>query len=138
MDDCIFCKIARKEIPAEILYEDENTLAFLDIAPVSHGHTLVIPKKHCLNIFDIDSKTLHAVIDTVHKIAPAVRDGVGAHGVHINSNHELAAGQEVFHLHFHIIPRHEKNEFVFWPKVSCTQGEAMRVGEEIREALSAT
>ena len=115
MEDTIFMKIIRREVPADIVYEDDDTMAFLDVKPVAPGHTLVIPKKSVRNIFDADDATLVAVMRTVRKIAPAVRDAVGAKGVHINSNHEAAAGQVVFHLHFHIVPRHSRDEFNFWP-----------------------
>lgn len=118
MEDTVFMKIVRREIPATIVYEDAHTLAFLDIAPHAPGHTLVIPKKPVRNIFDADDSTLAAIMHTIHLVAPAVRDAVGARGVHINSNHEAEAGQEIFHLHFHIIPRHAREDFDFcWPKI---------------------
>ena len=132
----IFSKIISGEIPADTIYEDEHTLAFLDIAPVTPGHTLVIPKKSFTNIFDIDDITLSSVMQTVRKIAPAVRDAVGASGVHINSNHGEQAGQVVGHLHFHIIPRHDRSEFQFWPHQQYAPGEATAVAEKIRSTLS--
>lgn len=136
MEDTIFSKIVRKEIPADIVYEDEHTLAFLDIAPNVLGHTLVIPKKPFRNIFDIDEETLAHVIETARKLAPAVRDAVGAKGVHINSNHEHEGGQEVFHLHFHIIPRHAREEFDFcWPKIAFDRKEADTIAEAIRKNI---
>lgn len=128
-------KIIRREIPADIVYEDADTVAFLDIRPNTPGHTLVVPKKPVQNIFDADDETLAATMRTVRKIAPAVRDAVGAHGVHINSNHGAAAGQIVFHLHFHIIPRHDKSEFAFWPQNEYPPGEAATIAEKIRQAL---
>lgn len=115
MEDCIFCKIVRGEIPSHKVYEDEHALAFLDSKPTTPGHTLVIPKKHFANIFDIDDETLAQTMRAVRLVAPAVRDAMFAHGVHVNSNHGAAAGQLVFHLHFHIVPRHERSEFAFWP-----------------------
>lgn len=136
MEDTVFAKIARKEVPATILYEDEHTLAFLDIAPVAPGHTLVIPKKAFVNIFDIDQETLARVIETVRKIAPIVRDATGALGVHINSNHGEEAGQVVPHLHFHIIPRHVRDGFEFWPKIDCSEEEMDAVAEKIRAGIS--
>jgi len=136
MEKTVFQKIIDREIPADIVYEDAQTIAFLDIAPNAPGHTLVIPKKPVVNIFDIDEETLNAVMSTVRKIAPAVRDAVGAHGVHINSNHGDAAGQEVPHLHFHIIPRHSREEFTFWPHITYAQGEAGTIAEKIRTQLS--
>lgn len=135
MEDTIFMKIIRREVSADIVYEDADTIAFLDVKPTAPGHTLVVPKKPVRNIFDIDDDTLAAVLRTVRKIAPAVRDAVGAHGVHINSNHEAAAGQIVFHLHFHIIPRHDRNEFSFWPQREYPKGDAATIAEKIRQAL---
>jgi histidine triad (HIT) family protein len=134
MDD-IFMKIIRREVPADIVYEDADTIAFLDVKPITPGHTLVVPKKLVKNIFDADDETLAALIRTVRKIAPAIRDAVGAHGVHINSNHGAAAGQIVLHLHFHIIPRHDRSEFSFWPQKDYALGEAALVAEKIRQAL---
>jgi histidine triad (HIT) family protein len=133
--DCLFEKIVTKEIPATIVYEDEYTMAFLDIAPVSLGHTLVIPKKHVTNIFDVDQETLNHVLSAVRKIAPAVRDSVGAHGVQINSNHAAEAGQVIFHLHFHIIPRHNRADYEFWPKVDVTPEQTSETAQKIRELL---
>ncbi|MDE1919230.1 MAG: HIT family protein [Patescibacteria group bacterium] len=135
MEDTIFTKIIRREIPAHIVYEDEGTIAFLDAKPATPGHTLVVPKKQVRNIFDVDDETLAAVMRTVRKIAPAVRDAVGAHGAHINSNHEAAAGQIVFHLHFHIIPRHDRSEFSFWPQSDYPPGDAAAIALKIRQAL---
>lgn len=132
----IFMKIVRRELPAEILYEDDDTLAFLSTGPVSPGHTLVIPKKPFRNVFDIDPKAFAAVMETVRAIAPAVRDAVGAKGVHINSNHEYEAGQEVFHLHMHIIPRHGRDEFAFWPHAEYAEGEAGKIAQKIRDELA--
>ncbi len=129
-------KIIRREAPAEIVYEDEDTLAFLSTGPNVPGHTLVIPKKPVRNIFDIDDETLAAVMRTVRKVAPAVRDAVGAKGVHINSNHEPEAGQEVFHLHFHIIPRVSRDTFEFWPHGEYKEGEKEEVGAKIRAKLT--
>lgn len=81
MEDTIFMKILRREVPAAIVYEDDGTLAFLDASPNNPGHTLVIPKKPVADVFDADAETFTAVMKTVHKIAPAVRDAVGAVGV---------------------------------------------------------
>lgn len=136
MEDTIFMKIIRREVPADIVYEDEDTIAFLDAKPIVPGHTLVIPKKFAQNIFDVDEATLAATMRAVRNIAPAVRDAVGARGVHINSNHGAAAGQIVFHLHFHIIPRHDRSEFSFWPQEeNVSRATAAAVAEKIRQAL---
>ena len=125
-------KIVRREIPARVVYEDDLTLALLDINPVEPGHTLVIPKTPVRNVFDADKDSWEAVMQTVHRIAPLVRDAVGAKGVHINSNHEPEAGQDVFHLHVHIIPRNEHSSFALWPKKEMSDEEMDRVAEAIR------
>ena len=135
MEDTIFMKIIRREVPADIVYEDADTIAFLDVKPTAPGHTLVVPKKLVQNIFDADDETLAAVMRTVRKVSPAVRDAVGAHGVHINSNHGAAAGQIVFHLHFHIIPRHDRNEFSFWPQNEYPKSNASVLAEKIRAGI---
>jgi histidine triad (HIT) family protein len=135
MEDSIFTKIIKREIPAEILYEDDDTLAFLDIAPVSPGHTLVIPKKQVENIFDTDDATLEAVMRTVRKIAPAVRDAVGADALNIQSNNGAESGQVVFHMHLHLIPRFKGDNFFMWPHKDYKEGEASEIAEKIRECL---
>ncbi len=133
----VFTKIVRKELPADILYEDDQTLAFLDHAPVSPGHTLVIPKKQVVNIFDVDDETLAAVMRTVRKVAEAVRNATGAKGVHINSNHGTEAGQVVPHLHFHIIPRHKREEFDFWKHTTYVSTETKdALAKDIRDRLA--
>ena len=105
--DCIFCKITKGEIPSLMVYEDENSYAFLDIKPNNQGHTLLVPKKHARNIFDISHDTLCALMDPLKKISHAVKDAMGADGINIAMNNEPAANQIVFHAHFHIIPRFE-------------------------------
>lgn len=103
----IFAKILRGEIPSETLYEDDETLAFMDIMPRSDGHLLVIPKTPCRNTLDATPEQLCAVIKTVQKLALAAQRAFDADGVTIQQFNEAAGGQEVFHLHFHVLPRHE-------------------------------
>jgi len=104
-DDNIFAKILRNELPCHKVYEDDHTLAFLDIMPRVDGHTLVIPKAKAQNLFDITPDDLGRLIASVHKLAPLVRDAMGAEGILIQQFNEAAAGQMVFHIHFHIVPR---------------------------------
>ncbi len=103
--DNVFAKILRGELPAHKVYEDDKTLAFMDIMPRTDGHTLVIPKNPSRNLLDIDEEDLCAVMRTVKKIARAVRRAFDAEGVLIQQFNEPAAGQEVFHTHFHVLPR---------------------------------
>lgn len=103
----VFAKILHGELPAHKLYEDEATFAFMDIMPRGDGHCLVIPKKPARNIFDVDADSLAAVARTTQKLAAAVMTAFSADGVTIQQFNEPAGGQVVFHLHVHIIPRHE-------------------------------
>ena len=105
MEKTIFEKIIDREIPAEIIYEDEQVLAFLDIKPINIGHALIIPKKKFVNIFDADPEVLGHMTKIAHKIALALREVTECDGVNILMNNESAAGQEVFHAHMHVIPR---------------------------------
>lgn len=107
---CIFCKIINNEIPSYKIYEDEFTLVILDISQITYGHTLVIPKKHFKNIFDIDEFTLSKLTNTVNKIAKHYKLK-GIHDLNILNNSGSVAGQEVNHFHFHIIPRYNNDEF---------------------------
>lgn len=105
--DNIFAKILRGEIPATRVYEDDETLAFMDIMPRADGHLLVIPKTPCRNVLDATPEQLSAVMKTVQKMGHAVKSAFAADGVTIQQFNEAAGGQEVFHLHFHVLPRHE-------------------------------
>ena len=120
MDNCIFCKISRGEAPCYKVYEDEKTLAFLDISKDCYGHTLVIPKKHCTNVLDCDEETLNAVINTVKKVAEHYTKNCNFKGVNILNASGEEAQQSVFHLHFHILPRKDKNEYDGFPKLNGT------------------
>lgn len=135
MEDTIFTKIIRREIPAEILYEDDETLAFLDINPVNPGHTLVIPKKPARNIFDIDEADWIAVMRTVHKLARVIREATGADGINIDVNNEPEAGQDVFHSHVHIVPRFAGDMHIMRPHKKYAPGEAEAVAKKIRANL---
>lgn len=103
----IFAKILRGEIPCVRVYEDDQTLAFMDVMPQAPGHVLVIPKTPSRNLLDADPKVLAALMPVVQKIANAVQQAFDADGITISQFNEPAAGQTVFHLHFHIVPRHE-------------------------------
>ncbi|WP_324763316.1 HIT family protein [Sinorhizobium meliloti] len=103
----IFAKILRGEIPSHRVYEDEATVAFMDVMPQAEGHVLVLPKAPSRNILDADPATLASLIATVQKIALAAKAAFAADGVTIMQFNEAPAGQSVFHLHFHVIPRRE-------------------------------
>lgn len=103
----IFAKILRGEIPSTQVYEDDDTLVFMDIMPRADGHCLVIPKTPCRNVLDASPAQLNACMATVQKMGHAVMAAFAADGVTIQQFNEAAGGQEVFHLHFHVLPRHE-------------------------------
>lgn len=132
---CIFCQIIASEIPAEKIYEDENVLAILDIHPNNLGHTLVLPKKHCENLFDTDEETLGFLIKAVKKISIAVKDAVKADGINIGINNGASAGQIVPHLHIHVIPRFSNDGLVHWSQKEYETGEKEKIGEKIRKEI---
>ncbi|PZU85189.1 MAG: HIT family protein [Shinella sp.] len=103
----IFAKILKGEIPSVKLYEDDDTLAFMDVMPQATGHLLVIPKVGSRNILDADPAVLAKLIPVVQKLAVAAKEAFEADGVFVAQFNEPAAGQTVYHLHFHVIPRHE-------------------------------
>lgn len=105
--DCIFCQIVAGEIPAQIVAEDERTVAFMDISPATRGHMLVIPRRHSTDLLDIDPEDLQAVIVTAQGIARRAVERLGADGVNLLNSSRRAAWQTVFHFHVHVIPRYE-------------------------------
>ena len=133
--DCIFCKIVAGEIPSHKIYEDDKTFAFLDIRANNPGHTLVVPKEHHRNIFDLPPELIQAVGESSQRIAKALTDSGLAEGINVISNNEKAAGQLVFHSHTHVIPRLENDGFKHWPGKEYEPGEAESVAEKIKNAL---
>jgi histidine triad (HIT) family protein len=105
-DSCIFCRIAQKQVPASLVYEDETVMAFLDIKPLNEGHTLVIPKAHYENIFEIPQELITHLHGVTQQIAFAVKKASNADGISIIQQNGKAAGQDIFHLHVHVIPRY--------------------------------
>src|SRR3989344_2307104 len=99
MNDCIFCNIIAGSVPAEKIYEDTQTFAFMDIHPTNRGHALVIPKAHYKDLFDLPEKEFCALAATAKKLSPAIAKAVGAQGINIMMNNDVAAGQFVFHAH---------------------------------------
>ena len=103
--DCLFCKIGKKEIPAEIVYEDEDVFAILDIYPVAPGHTMVIPKIHAQNLLDLDDSKVAPVFLGVKKVLGILKKTIKPDGFTVGINHGTVSGQVVDHLHIHLIPR---------------------------------
>ena len=114
---CVFCDIIEGKIPSYKIYEDDNTYAFLDIAGDAYGHTLVIPKKHCVNILDADAETLNNVMVAVNKISNHYVNNCGFTGVNLVNCSGADAEQSVFHLHIHIIPRKSEDNMKVYPNL---------------------
>lgn len=129
MTDCIFCKIIGGEIPSHKVYEDENTVAFLDTNPTSKGHTLVVPKKHVETIYQ--ASEMSYMWKTLVKASQAVEEAFDPEGLNISQNNGEAAGQEVMHMHFHVTPRYTGDEI----EVNYNR-EELENGEEIAEKIS--
>ena len=129
---CIFCKIIAGEIPSYRVYEDETTLAFLDINPTNPGHTLVVPKKHLADIEEADEETLCQLTKIMKKVGLSLKNNLGAPGYNLGVNNGSAAGQLVPHLHFHVIPRAAVDGLKPWPGRQYSSGEAEAVLEKIK------
>ncbi|MEM4261944.1 MAG: HIT family protein [Candidatus Diapherotrites archaeon] len=129
MQECIFCQIAQKKSTAFIVYENEETMAFLDIFPSNKGHTLIIPKKHYENIEEIPEKQLIEIAKTTKKVSQAIKEATDAQGFNIILNNGKTAGQLIMHLHFHIVPRFENDNL----KLTFKSNKAEK--EELEETL---
>ena len=137
-DDCLFCKIVEGKIPSAKIFEDEYTLAFMDIGPVIMGLTLVIPKRHYDPIMETPADILEKLIVTVQKIAQAQIKGLSADGVNVIQNNGSAAGQEVGHIHFHVIPRFKDDGHHWNWKAGKYESstEMAKISEQIIDALT--
>ncbi len=134
--DCLFCKIIAKELPAQVVYEDADTLAFLDINPINPGHVLVIPKKHSADVFEIDEENWAAVMKTARIVAHALEKALKTDGINIGMNNRAGAGQMVFHAHVHVMPRFEGDPHKSWPGTPYAEGEFAAMGDKIRSVLN--
>lgn len=133
--DNIFAKILRGDAPAFKVYEDDASLAFMDVMPQTDGHTLVIPKDNAENLFDVDPQILAATAHTVQKVAGAVREAFAAPGIMLAQLNGPAAGQTVFHLHFHILPRFDGVDFAMHAREMADFELLEKHAEMIRKCL---
>jgi len=134
--ECIFCNITDRKSEAEIIFEDDDILAFLDIQPVNYGHTLVIPKKHYDNFLTVPKDELEKLIHATQFIAGVIKRSLNADGFNVISNNGSPAGQSVYHFHFHIIPRFQ-NDFTLRPVVkNYKTGSMNEFGKQIRSFIS--
>ena len=136
-DECLFCKIAKHEIQSYVVYEDNDIIAFLDIKPVSKGHTVIIPKEHFTNISDASDEILKKIIVVVKKLSNALMKITHAKGFNVCVNNFKAAGQLVDHLHFHIIPRYENDGLTLdkQPQGELDKDEAEEIVDKIKTIL---
>jgi histidine triad (HIT) family protein len=135
MSDCIFCKIASKEIPADIIFEDDKVVAFMDASPVTKGHALLIPKSHSSDLPGTPDEDLASLIIYAKKIAVGVVKAIPAAGFNTSINTGAAAGQTVFHTHFHIIPRFANDGLKSWPHLESEPKTRAEMAAEIKKFL---
>lgn len=136
MDNCIFCKILKNEIPSSTVYEDDKFRGIMDIGPVSKGHVILLAKEHTPNLLEADDELLAAAMPAAKKVANAVKKTVGCDGINILQNNGAEAGQTVFHLHIHVIPRSKEDGVKLPPpKVKYADGEAALLAQEIAKNL---
>ncbi len=131
-DNCIFCKIANGEIPSRTLYEDEDFRVIMDMAPATKGHSLIMPKNHYKNIYEIADDTAAKVFPLAKKMATLMTEKLGADGFNIVQNNNEVAGQTVFHFHVHLIPRYnDDNQSLVMKPQEMTDAQL----DEIRDTI---
>ena len=132
-DDCIFCKIAAGEIPSRKIYEDKDLIAVMDLNPTSKGHSLIIPKEHCTNIYDIDEDIAAKVMKTAKKLATKMTVALNCDGFNLLQNNGETAGQTMFHFHMHLIPRYKDadNNMLKFTSVSFSDEEMDAIRDQI-------
>jgi len=137
MSDCVFCKIVAGQIPSTRVFEDEHTLAFMDLGQVNPGHVLVAVKKHAANLFELDDLQAAAVARASTRVARAIRDAFGPAGLSVYQANGKVAGQTVFHYHVHLLPRHEADGMeLIWPVKNPPRETLEGYAEKIRKQLA--
>ena len=133
---CVFCAIVARQAPAAVVYEDEHTLAFLDIHPANPGHTLVVPKRHSRDLLDVPADDLQHVLRSVQRVARALDQALRPDGINLIQANRPAAFQSVFHFHVHIIPRWQGDGLVpIWRHGRVEREELRQMAARIRAAL---
>ena len=136
MGDCIFCKIIDGEAPAAVVYEDDNTIAFMDIGQVNPGHVIVAVKPHIQDIYGLSDELAAAVFRTAARIAQAVKKTMQPEGITLLQANEAVGWQTVFHFHIHVLPRHQDDGVTLtWPAKYPTKEELDRLGAQVNAAL---
>ncbi len=132
MKSCVFCQIAKKEIPAKIVYENDEIICFLPKKIEVYGHTLIVPKKHYQNLYDIPPEILNEVVKTTKKLAQEYRQKIGATGVNLLHASGKGAQQSIFHFHFHLLPRFKNDGIDVWPKLPKTKIDNNKLYKRLR------
>ncbi len=139
MSDCVFCRIVAGQIPSTRVYEDELTVAFMDIGQVNPGHVLVAVKEHAENLYELDDARAGAVQRTAARVARAIRDAFDPQGLSVYQANGSAAGQTVFHYHVHLVPRYAGDSMALtWPVKNPPRDELEKHAARIRENLAAS
>ena len=136
LDECIFCKIVRGEAPADKVYEDERVLVFMDLFPVTDGHTLIVTKEHFENLFEATEESLQAVVATSRRIARAIQAALEPEGLMVFQLNGRAAGQAVFHYHMHLMPRNEGEPLALHTRVQGDPARLRAVSARLAAALA--
>ena len=132
--NCIFCKIANGEIPSKTLYEDEEFRVILDLAPVTKGHALILPKSHFKNLYELPDETAQKVMKLAKKMATTMTEKLECDGFNLLQNNNEIAGQTIFHFHMHLIPRYENdNQKIAGNPTEMTQDELEEIKKQITE-----
>jgi histidine triad (HIT) family protein len=133
MDNCLFCRIVSGELPATIVYEDDDSVAFLDHRPLFHGHTLLVPREHVETLGDLSSKTIGPYFEAAQLLSRAVEAAMDAEGTFVAMNNRVS--QSVPHLHVHVVPRRRKDGLkgFFWPRTKYKSDEEM---EEVKKKIA--
>ena len=133
MEDCIFCKLANGIIPTNSIYEDEDFKVILDADPATKGHALILPKEHFANIYEVDDAVAAKILPLAKRLATHMTEKLGCDGFNILQNNGEAAGQTVFHLHVHLVPRYDDGRNILtWSHVKFTEEETKEICESLQ------
>ncbi len=135
-EDCIFCKLANGDIPTNSIYEDDDFKVILDASPAAKGHALILPKEHFADLFEMDEKTGSALLPLAAKVGAHIKSRLSCDGLNVVQNNGAAAGQSVFHLHVHLIPRFEGDNVIReWNHLTLTDEEQEAIREQLKSEL---
>lgn len=135
-DNCIFCKIANGQIPTNSIYEDNDFKVIMDLSPASRGHAIILPKNHAANLFELPEEDCSKIMGVAKKCATAMKRALGCAGLNVLQNNGEVAGQTIFHLHVHLVPRYEEDTVTIEFNPDKNPEDPAAVAKEIRRELS--